>query len=167
MGMRDVAQALPSVAEERPSGSGEPHYYEPLRPHEPHNLDAEDDDDNDYYGYYPLNNHSLNDPSSPFFMDEATPGTIRINEKMVESAERWKEAGQPGGFEALEGLYDKIRDTDHYTWNPANQAEAAKEGAMLVKLTRDKHKKRAAEKISTQEYRSYDYDYDDDYLGSE
>jgi hypothetical protein len=152
--MQEVAQALPSVAEERPTGSGESHYYEP---HEPHNPDAEDDDDDDY-GDSPLPHSSLNDPSSPFFMDWATLGTIRINEKMVESAEQWEMDGQPGGFDALNGLYNKIKKTNgEYTWNPTDPTDAAKEGAMLAQYERDRRKNRAAEESSTQEHRSYDY----------
>jgi hypothetical protein len=149
----DVAQALPSVAAERPTGSGDSRYY---RSYEPHNPDS-GDDDNDY-NYYPWPNHSLNDPNSPFFMDGATLGTIRINEKMVASEELWNKDGQQGGFYALHGLYHKIEETNgEYTY-PADLTDAAKEGAMLAQYEHDRREKRAAGKSSTQERRRDDYD---------
>jgi hypothetical protein len=137
LGMRDVAQALPYVAEERPTDSGESPYYMHEDSHglydsyNYYNLDSEDDDDD----------YQSRNPGTQYFNDVATPDTINISEKMVESEERWKEDGRPGGFEALNGLYYMIAETNGvYTWNPANQSEAAKEGAMLVKYEHDRRK---------------------------
>lgn len=124
LGMQDVKRDSPDYESDTLRGEA----YERARnmPENPYNMDSGSDSE---YAYY-------NRPSAPI-IDNATSHTIGISENMVESQARWEQDGMHGGYDALNGLFRKIKDTNGtytYTWNSANPES---EGAMLAQYERD------------------------------